>query len=86
MSAQTYNLLPQMPELLRMGIEVVRISPQPRAMAAIIAAFDDARRGQPVDPDTSGWASEGMVDGYWFGDAGIVQRQPAALAEVKGDC
>ena len=86
MSAQTYNLLPQMPELLRMGIEVVRISPQPRAMAAIIAAFDDARRGQPVDPDTSGWASEGMVDGYWFGDAGIVQRQPAARAEVKGDC
>ncbi|WP_313953835.1 U32 family peptidase [Accumulibacter sp.] len=86
MSAQTYNLLPQMPELLKMGIEVVRISPQPQAMAAIITAFDDARRGQAINPDTAGWASEGMVDGYWFGDAGIVQRHQAAVAEMKGSC
>jgi hypothetical protein len=31
MSAQTYNLLAQMPELLAMGIDIVRISPQPQA-------------------------------------------------------
>lgn len=86
MSAQTYNLLPQMPELLKMGIEVVRISPQPQAMAAIITAFDDARRGQAINPDIAGWASEGMVDGYWFGDAGIVQHHQAAVAEMKGSC
>jgi hypothetical protein len=46
MSAQTYNLLAQVPELLAMGVEVIRISPQPQAMAAIIAAFDAARRGR----------------------------------------
>jgi collagenase-like PrtC family protease len=45
MSAQTYNLLPQVPELLKMGVEVLRISPQPQAMAAIIAAFGAARNG-----------------------------------------
>jgi hypothetical protein len=33
MSAQTYSLLAQVPELLAMGVEVVRISPQPQAMA-----------------------------------------------------
>jgi len=71
MSAQTYNLLAQMPELLKMGIDIVRVSPQPKQMAAIIAAFDAARRGESVQPDTSGWAAEGMVDGYWFGEAGI---------------
>lgn len=86
MSAQTYNLLPQVPELLALGIEVLRISPQPRAMAAIIAAFDAARCARPADPDTTGWASEGLVDGYWFGDAGIAQHCRQAGAEVKGNC
>jgi collagenase-like PrtC family protease len=52
MSAQTCSLLAQVPELLAMGVEVIRISPQPREMAAIIAAFDAARRGQPIEPDT----------------------------------
>jgi hypothetical protein len=50
MSAQTYNLLAQVPELLAMGVEVMRISPQPQAMAAIIAAFDAARHGGRSNP------------------------------------
>ena len=82
MSAQTCNLLAQVPDLLAMGVEVMRISPQPKAMAEIIAAFDAARRAQPVDPDTSGWASEGLVDGYWFGDAGIVRHQQTAFTHA----
>ncbi|SBT04929.1 Peptidase U32 [Candidatus Accumulibacter aalborgensis] len=84
MSAQTYNLLPQMPELLAMGVEVVRISPQPQAMSAIIAAFDAARHGRRLTPDTSGWGAEGLVDGYWFGDAGIARHQQAAFASQEG--
>ena len=86
MSAQTCNLLAQVPELLAMGVEVIRISPQPRAMAAIIAAFDAARRGQPSEPDTSDWASEGLVDGYWFGEAGIVSHQRSTLTPMGGTC
>ena len=82
MSAQTCSLLAQVPDLLAMGVEVMRISPQPKAMAEIIAAFDAARRAQPVDPDTSGWASEGLVDGYWFGDAGIVRHQQTAFTHA----
>lgn len=89
MSAQTCNLLPQMPELQRMGIDVVRISPQAQAMAAIIDAFDAARHGaRAVAPDTadpSGWASDGFADGYWFGAAGIVRRSPAAFASLEGN-
>ena len=82
MSAQTYNLLAQMPELLKMGIDIARISPQPQHTAAIIAAFDTARRsecGNGIQPDMTGWASEGMVDGYWFGEAGIATHHQAAL-------
>ena len=82
MSAQTYNLLAQMPELLKMGIDIARISPQPQHTAAIITAFDTARRGERgngIQPDMTGWASEGMVDGYWFGEAGIATHHQAAL-------
>lgn len=79
MSAQSYNLLHEMPDMLAMGIDIVRLSPQQQHMPAIIAAFDAARRGEAVAVDSSGWDASGLVDGYWFGEAGIVQRhtQPA---------
>jgi collagenase-like PrtC family protease len=71
MSAQSYNLLPAVPEMLKMGIDILRISPQVQYTGAIVAAFDAARRGEAVAPDTSNWCAEGLVDGYWFGRAGI---------------
>ena len=78
MSAQTYNLLSQVPEMLAMGIDVIRLSPQPQHMAEIVAAFDSARRGEAVSPDTRGWADAGLVDGYWFGQPGISAQQQQA--------
>ena len=82
MSAQSYNLLHQMPEMLAMGIDIVRISPQKAQIAAIIGAFDAARRGQPACVDSADWSSSGLVDGYWFGDAGIKQHHTAALQQL----
>ncbi|WP_301103322.1 U32 family peptidase [Propionivibrio sp.] len=83
MSAQTYNLLAEVPEMLKMGIDSVRLSPQPQHMPEIIATFDAARHGERVQPDNNAWASEGMVDGYWFGKAGIsVQHQAASFKGV----
>ena len=84
MSAQSYNLLNEVPEMLGMGIDIVRVSPQPQQTTAILAAFDAARRGATVNPDTRGWSAEGLVNGYWFGDAGIVQHHQGALAELQG--
>ncbi len=84
MSAQTYNLLAEIPDMQSMGIDIVRVSPQPRHMAEIIAAFDVARRGGNPPSPTPEWAPEGMVNGYWFGDAGIVARHQAALNELQG--
>ena len=84
MSAQTYNLLAEIPAMLAMGIDIVRISPQPQHMPAIIAAFDAARRGQPVTPDMADWATDGLVDGYWFGEPGIASHHQAALSQLQG--
>ncbi len=82
MSAQSYSLLHEIPDMLAMGIDIVRLSPQQQHMPAIIAAFDAARRGEAVAADTAGWNASGLVDGYWFGDAGIVQRHTQALATL----
>ncbi len=79
MSAQSYNLLHEVPDMLQMGIDIVRLSPQKAHFGEIIAAFDTARRSQPVQADTRSWSECGLVDGYWFGDAGIKQYHTQAL-------
>lgn len=84
MSAQSYNLLNEVPDMLKMGIDIIRVSPQPQHMAEIIAAFDAARRGETVSPDTRDWNSQGLVDGYWFGGAGIASRHQSEIDELQG--
>ena len=73
MSAQTCSLLEQMPELLRLGIDAVRISPQPAHTFDILDAFDRARHGQPA-ADQASWAPAGLVNGFWFGRAGTAHQ------------
>jgi collagenase-like PrtC family protease len=82
MSAQSYNLLHEIPEMLNMGIDIIRISPQKDHINEIISAFDAARRGEAITVNSKDWNPCGLVDGYWFGDAGIVQRHTQALAQV----
>ena len=72
MSAQTGSLLAQMPELLALGINAVRISPQSAHTFAIVEAFDRARKGEAVTDDPA-WAPVGTVNGFWFGKAGTAQ-------------
>ncbi|MBK7463743.1 MAG: U32 family peptidase [Betaproteobacteria bacterium] len=82
MSAQSYNLLHEVPDMLNMGIDIIRISPQKDHINEIITAFDAARRGEAINVNSKDWNPCGLVDGYWFGDAGIVQRHTQALAQV----
>ena len=87
MSAQTYNLLAEVPVMRELGIDGIRVSPQPQHMAKIIAAFDAARCGEAVCADMTAWAGEGMVDGYWFGRPGIESQfaeQSAAITQAQG--
>ena len=67
--------------MLKMGIDILRISPQKNHIHEIISAYDAARQGQATAPDTRSWSQCGLVDGYWFGDAGIVQRHTQALEQ-----
>ena len=73
MSAQSYNRLAEMQEMRELGIDAVRISPQPQHTGAIIAAFDAARQGKSALADPA-WNAEGLVNGFWHGKAGIAQE------------
>lgn len=84
-SAKVYNLVDSLDDMQRLGVEVVRLSPQSENMAEVVAVFDAARqhtltpaealaRMQPLMP------FEGC-NGYWHGQPGLDQVPHAALAE-----
>lgn len=66
-SGHCYNLLPQLPAMRSMGVDIMRISPHSNVMADIIHDFHMARLNGvdhiEVNPDS--------CNGYWFQRAGM---------------
>lgn len=67
-SGYCYNLLPQIPQMREMGINLVRISPQSKGTAELVRQFRETIDGGSV--------SEGLIarqhcNGYWFGQSGM---------------
>ncbi len=69
-SAQSCNLLPELPELQRLGVDVLRISPQSHHTGRIVGAFRAALEGAQA-PDLAPFAPLGTCNGYWHGQAGM---------------
>ncbi|KAA3630042.1 MAG: U32 family peptidase [Proteobacteria bacterium] len=79
-SAQTYNLLGEIGDLRRLGIDVLRISPQSAHMQSVIEKFAAVLAGK-VDAREAAHQLEalmpvGSCSGYWFGDAGMQTGAP----------
>lgn len=69
-SGRVYNLLPVVPELQHMNVDVLRVSPQASGTDAVIAAFRTALHGGAACLDTTD-AQRAFCDGYWYGKAGV---------------
>jgi collagenase-like PrtC family protease len=74
-SAQTLSLIAELPEMTRLGVDVVRISPQSRGTEEVIDAFHRVRTGA-IEPAVAAESLRrlmpvGPCDGYWHGEAGI---------------
>lgn len=74
-SARVYNLLEELPQMQAMGVDLVRLSPQPQHMEQVIALFDEVRR-QPANaahaqnrilPLMPDWP----CNGFWHGRPGL---------------
>ena len=74
-SAHSHNLLPQLPRLAELGVEVLRISPQSQHTLAIIDIFHQCRQGVLSLADGNArllaFMPTGPCDGYWSGQAGL---------------
>ncbi len=65
MSARTYNLLREMPQMAQAGVDIVRISPQSQGLADVIAAFRGALDGKAAQ------LAGDWCNGFWHGKPGL---------------
>lgn len=74
-SAQSYNLLPYLPRLADLGVDILRISPQSEHSLDIIDIFANCRSGLlslvEGTKQLESLMPTGPCDGYWTGDAGL---------------
>ncbi|MBV7486996.1 U32 family peptidase [Bordetella sp. BOR01] len=69
-SAACLDLLEHTDDLVAMGVDVLRVSPQSQNTLQAVLALDQIRQGQGYDP-VSPPADIGRCNGYWHGRAGI---------------
>jgi O2-independent ubiquinone biosynthesis protein UbiV len=80
-SARVYNLVSALDDMNAQGVEVVRISPQSNDTIEVISLFDRART-RAITAQEAGTALEALMpgaacNGYWHGEPGMAQHQPA---------
>ena len=76
-SILTYDLIGEIDDMRAMGVDVLRISPQPEHTVQVIAAFA-ARIAAPPGatagiPTTAGTHATGWCNGFWHGKAGLAR-------------
>ena len=78
-SARTLNLLPELPRMRELGVDIIRISPQSNGTEHVIDLFHQALIGDvdsgDVDAQLARLMPTGPCDGYWHGNAGMDHRQ-----------
>jgi collagenase-like PrtC family protease len=78
-SARVYNLLDEVPAMTAMGVSHIRISPQSRETAEVVARFHAVAQESAAYPGTASvrntpnapWAPDLACNGYWHGRPGL---------------
>lgn len=69
LSGYDYNLMPEVADMEAIGVDIVRISPEPGDIGAQVEAMRGAIDGRP--PAGGGILASDKCDGYWFGRPGM---------------
>ena len=81
-SARIYNLLDDVSDLLTLGVEVLRLSPQSQNMEKVIEAFDGVRNRQLDTAAANELIAPALHDstcnGYWHAKPGMDLHLPSA--------
>lgn len=82
-SASVYNLAAELEDMRGMGVDVVRLSPQPLNTGEIAALFRECLDGKLSATEAAASIARFMpdapCDGYWHGQAGIAQSQALTM-------
>ncbi|MCW8830121.1 MAG: U32 family peptidase, partial [Gammaproteobacteria bacterium] len=74
-SAKTCNLIADLDEIKKLGVDILRISPQSKATLDIIniihACLHDNKSTQDAAEEIENLTPTGSCNGYWHGDAGM---------------
>lgn len=83
-SGGSSNLAGALPEMEKLGVDVLRLSPQSQGMAEIVqlwrAAVDGKLAAAEAEARLLAHLPDGVCNGYWYGEPGMAW-QPAAFAD-----
>lgn len=83
-SGESVNLIAALPELVRLGVDVVRLSPQSSDMEAIVRLFrgvaDNAMDVASAEAAMTALLPDGGCNGYWRGEPGMAW-QPLGVSD-----
>jgi len=71
LSGSRYDLMRELPEMERMGVATVRLSPERQGMEEVVRRFDQVRRGERPDTDPLQLVEAPPCNGYWYGKPGM---------------
>lgn len=86
-SARTYNLVGKLPQLVDLGVDVIRLSPQPRGTMDIIKQVHHAIHTKTdvksVSAALENFMPVGSCDGYWVTKPGMdAEQEPVLIHEA----
>ncbi|MGM0766531.1 MAG: U32 family peptidase [Pseudomonadota bacterium] len=71
LSGSRYDLMREMPDMARMGVSTVRLSPEHQGMEEVVRRFDQTRRGEVPASDPLRLVEAPPCNGYWYGKPGM---------------
>ncbi len=85
-SAHTFNLLPELDRMRELGVDVLRISPQSHKTGKVIELFHRCLTGELTLEEGDALLQRlmpvGPCDGYWYGEAGMVESARMAAEKM----
>jgi collagenase-like PrtC family protease len=71
LSGSRYDLMRELPDIDRMGVSTVRLSPEHLGMDEVVKRFDQVRRGEMPPTDPLQLVEAPPCNGYWYGRPGM---------------
>lgn len=81
-SARVHSIMPWLGDALAIGVDALRLSPQPNGMEQVVRTFAAAAHGElaphAAQERLAGVVTAGFCDGYWHGKPGLQHQEEAS--------